>query len=392
MKHSFSQRVLSIQELIFRKLDTLRSRSGSELVDLSRGLPQGLPPREVISELSLRLKYPENHIYTTDKGLKYLREEVAYFYKDRYGVELDPETEVQILIGGKDGLASIAQACVDNGETAIVPDPSFPAFANCVRLAGGTPLMLPLREENDYLPDMNELKAMLTKKPKLMYLNYPHNPTGAICSLDDFNGFLDFTRANNIVLCYDAVYRDLAFKKHPTILEIDGAKDNCVEIGSLSKTFDMVGWRTAYMVGNKEVIAQVRKVKSVFDVGQFVPIQYSAALALKMTSYIDEVAKKYEKKMDETLKLMQGIGLKPYKSEAAFFVWTKLPGGYQSSEVFINDVWEQTKVLLMPGVGFGACGEGYFRISTTADMDKIRDGISKLKTFLSKSDTTVANI
>jgi LL-diaminopimelate aminotransferase len=392
LKHSFSQRVLGIQELIFRKLDALRSLSASDLVDLSRGLPQGLPPREVLSELSLRLKYPENHIYTTEKGLKYLREEVAYFYKDRYDVDLDPETEVQILIGGKDGLASIAQACVDNGESAIVPDPGFPAFANCVRLAGGTPLMISLREENNYMPDMNELKALATKKPKLMYINYPHNPTGAICTVDDFNSFLDFAKEHNIVLCYDAVYRDLAFKKHPTILEIDGAKDNCVEIGSLSKTFDMVGWRTAYMVGNKDIIAHVRKVKSVFDVGQFVPIQYSAALALKMTSYIDEVARKYEKKMEETLKLMQSIGLNPYKSEAAFFVWTKLPEPYKSSETFINDVWEQTKVLLMPGLGFGESGEGYFRISTTADMEKIREGISRLKSFLGKNDTTAANI
>ncbi len=390
MKHSFSQRVLSIQELIFRKLDSLRSQSGPDLVDLSRGLPQGLPPREVLSELSLRLKYPENHIYTTDKGLKYLREEVAYFYKDKYEVELDPETEVQILIGGKDGLASIAQACVDNGESAIVPDPAFPAFANCVRLAGGTPLTLPLKEENGYIPELKDLKELATKKPKLMYVNYPHNPTGATCTLEDFKVFLDFAREHNIVVCYDAVYRDLSFQKHPTMLELKDAKDCCVEIGSLSKTFDMVGWRTAYMVGNKEIIAQVRKVKSVFDVGQFVPIQYSAALALKMTSYVDEVARKYEKKMDETLSLMNGIGLNPYESKAAFFVWTKLPNGYKSSEAFINEVWEQTKLLLMPGVGFGKYGEGYFRISTTAEMEKIREGVSRLKTFLSKNEMSIA--
>ena len=381
---------MSIQELIFRKLDSLRSQSGPDLVDLSRGLPQGLPPREVLSELSLRLKYPENHIYTTDKGLKYLREEVAYFYKDKYEVELDPETEVQILIGGKDGLASIAQACVDNGESAIVPDPAFPAFANCVRLAGGTPLTLPLKEENGYIPELKDLKELATKKPKLMYVNYPHNPTGATCTLEDFKVFLDFAREHNIVVCYDAVYRDLSFQKHPTMLELKDAKDCCVEIGSLSKTFDMVGWRTAYMVGNKEIIAQVRKVKSVFDVGQFVPIQYSAALALKMTSYVDEVARKYEKKMDETLSLMNGIGLNPYESKAAFFVWTKLPNGYKSSEAFINEVWEQTKLLLMPGVGFGKYGEGYFRISTTAEMEKIREGVSRLKTFLSKNEMSIA--
>lgn len=378
-----------MEGLIFRELDRLRALSGSELVDLSRGLPQGMPPREVLSELSLRLKYSENHIYSDDRGIKPLREEVAYYYRDKYGVELDPETEVLILMGGKDGLATIAQACLDNGETAIVPDPSYPVFANCVRLAGARPLMLPLRESNDYIPEKRDLEKLAEEKPKLMYINYPHNPSGAVCRLDDFGDFLDYAKSNRTIICYDAVYRDLSFEKHPTILELKDSKDHCVEIGSLSKTFDMVGWRTAYMVGNRDIISHVRKVKSVLDVGQFVPIQYSAALALKMSSYVEKVASEYRDKMDEAVKLMNSVGLSPYKSKAAFFVWNRLPLSYTSSELFIKHVWEQTKVLLMPGVGFGKHGEGYFRISTTSGMERVREGISRLGGFMTQHESSL---
>jgi len=377
VKTEFSQRVSKIRELIFRKLDSLRN-GDPKLIDLSRGLPQGLPPREVLSELTLRLKYAENHIYTGEKGLKKLREEVAYFYKDRYDVELDPDEEVQITMGGKDGLAAIAQALLDSGDSAIVPDPSFPAYVNCVLLADGEPIMLNLNPETNYVPTMEDLKKCLKPKTKLMYINYPHNPTGTSCSLEDFKRFVDFGREHNVVQCYDAVYRDIAFFKHPTMLQVKGAKDCTVEIGSLSKTFDMVGWRTAYMVGNRDVIANVRKVKSVFDVGQFVPIQYSASLALKMTSYIDEVANNYKVKMQKTLKIMRDKGYQVHPTEAAFFVWTKLPKGFTSSEAYIRKVWEEKKVLLMPGIGFGENGEGYFRISTTSPMEKIEEGLLRL--------------
>ena len=377
MELQFSNRVSSVRELIFRRMDVLRN-GDPDLIDLSRGLPLGLPPREVLYELNLRLKYSENHIYTVEKGLKELRNEVAYFYKDRYDVELDPDTEIQILMGGKDGLAAIAQACVNPGESVIVPDPSFPAYVNCVLLADGVPVMLPLREETKYVPTKQDLQNAMKGKVKLMYMNYPHNPTGAVCSIEDFKMFVDFCESNNIVGCYDAVYRDLAFSKHSTLMQVKGAKTSCVEIGSLSKTFDMVGWRMAYMVGNKDVIAQVRKVKSVFDVGQFVPIQYSAALALKMTSYIEEVAKKYKDKMDKSLAILKEHGYDYFEPGAAFFIWNKLPKGFTSSESYIKKVWEDKKVLLMPGIGFGQQGEGFFRVSTTSPMEKITTALKRL--------------
>ena len=377
MKQRFSQRVTGIKELIFRRLDALRIADPA-LIDLSRGLPQGLPPREVLSELTLRLKYSENHIYTVEKGLSKFREEVAYFYKDKYDVELDPETEVQILMGGKDGLSAIAQACLDPGDDAIVPDPSFPAYENCVLLASANPIMLKLGVSNNFVPSNADFNACLTPRTKLMYINYPHNPSGAGCSIADLERFVGFGKKNDIVLCYDAVYRDLSFAKHPSMMQIKGVKDCGVEIGSLSKTFDMVGWRTAYMVGNKDVIANVRKVKSVSDVGQFVPIQYAGALALRMSSYIDEVAQKYKVKMDKSLKILRQKGYEIFEPCGAFFIWIKLPKGFSSSEAYIRKVWEEKKVLLMPGIGFGKNGEGYFRISTTSPIEKIEEALLRL--------------
>jgi LL-diaminopimelate aminotransferase len=377
LKYEPSKRVSRVRELIFRKLDALRT-GDPKLIDLSRGLPQGLPPREVISELTLRLKYSENHIYTVEKGLRKFREEVAYFYKDRYDVDLDPDTEVQIIMGGKDGLAALAQAYLNPGDHAIVPDPSFPAYVNCVLLAEAEPVMLKLNKETAYVPTDEELNSCIRPNTKFMYINYPHNPTGASCDIKDFERFVSFGRKNNIILCYDAVYRDISFSKHPTLLEVKGSKDCCVEIGSLSKTFDMVGWRMAYMVGNKDVISNVRKVKSVFDVGQFVPIQYSAALALRMSSYIDEVAQKYKVKMEKAQKILRDKGYQTYSSNAAFFIWIKLPDGFTSSEQYMYKVWEDKKVLLMPGIGFGENGEGYFRVSTTSPMELIEEGLNRL--------------
>ncbi|MFH1223182.1 MAG: aminotransferase class I/II-fold pyridoxal phosphate-dependent enzyme [Pseudomonadota bacterium] len=377
MDKVFSQRVLGIRELIFRKLDKLRIPDHN-LIDLSKGLPTGLPPREVLYELNLRLKYAENHVYTTEKGLKELRHEVAYFYKDRYGLTFDPETEVQIIMGCKDGLAAIAQACVDPGDRVIVPDPSFPAYVNCVLLASGVLNMLPLKWENKYIPTASDLEKVLKGKEKLMYINYPHSPTGAICAAEDFQVMVDFCNAHKIVGCYDATYRELSFNSHPTLMNAKGARDWCVEMGSLSKTFDMVGWRMGYLVGNSEIISAVRKVKSAIDVGQFVPIQYAAALALKMLSYVDEVSKRYKERIDAGIKILREKGYDVFEPGGGYFIWVKVPKGFKTSEEYIRHVWETKKVLLMPGVGFGDCGEGYFRVSVTCPIEKITAGLNKL--------------
>jgi len=366
-----------VRQLIFRKLDSLRTND-PDFIDLSRGLPIGLPPREVLYELNLRLKYPENHIYTVEKGLKELRNEIAYFYKDKYDVELDPENEIQVLMGGKDGLAALAQACVDPGDRVIIPDPSFPAYVNCATFAGGIPNMLPLREKTGYVPTRQDLDAVLKGREKIMYINYPHNPTGAVCTLNDLEMMVDFCNTNKIIGCYDAVYNEISFSSHPSLMQVKGAKENCVEIGSLSKTFDMVGWRMAYMVGNSEIIEQVRRVKSVSDVGQFVPIQYSAALALKMTSYVDTVAKRYKDKMEKALKVIRDKGYSVFEPGGAFFMWVKVPSGFKSSEEYIHHIWETKKVLLMPGIGYGDNGEGYFRVSTTPPIEKIIEGLNRL--------------
>ena len=376
MKHSFSNRVSKVEELIFRRLDSYRKKN--DLIDLSKGLPVGMPPREVLYELALRLNHAQNHVYNVEKGLKELRDEVAYFYKDKFDVDLDPETEVQILIGSKEGIAGLALACASPGDRILVPDPSFPAFTNAIHFANAEPVPVPLSSENNYIPTRSQMDSLLNGKEKLMYINYPHSPTGAVCTIDDFRMFSDFAKDNNIVLCYDAAYRELSFKKHPTLLQVEGAKDCCVEIASFSKTFDMCGWRIAYMVGNKDVIAQVRKTKSVFDVGQFVPIQYAACLALKMVSYMDDVASKYREKAEIGYKLLKELGYDVYKPGGGYFLWVKLPKPFISAEQFMEYNWKHNNVLMMPGSGFGMHGEGHFRVSLTNSIEDITKGINAL--------------
>jgi LL-diaminopimelate aminotransferase len=367
MKFNFSEKVLQIKPLMFREFDKLRDKK--DLIDLSKGLPIGVPPSEVIYELSLSLKYPNSHVYNGEKGLRELRESVSNFYKKRFNIEVDPENEIQILMGAKEGIANIVQAFTNPGDRVIVPSPCFPAYFNAVTFAGAEIAYLNLSFEKNYIPTISDLDTLLTGREKLMFVNYPHSPTGATCTLKDFEVMIDFAKENNILLCYDGVYRDICSFKHSSPLEINGAKDCCIELSSLSKTFDMCGWRIAYAIGREDILEGIRKVKSVFDVGQFVPIQHSAAMALKMMDYMDDVAKKYTDKINEIYKIMQNMGFEAFKPTGAFFVWAKIPKEFKSSFEFIKHIYDNYNVLFMPGIGFGENGEGFFSVSATNDME-----------------------
>lgn len=376
MKKEFSIRTQRIEELIFTKLNSYRTKQN--LIDLSRGVPFGSPPRELIYELNMRSKFEENHIYGDMRGLKELRQEISYFYKETYDVDLDPETEVQVLIGSKEGIANLILACVNPGDSVVVPNPAFPVYYNAVRFARGEFTWAYLNEENNYLPNYKDLSSSLTGKEKLMLVNYPHSPTGAVCSLSDFEDMASFAKSNNIMLLHDAVYRELSFKKHPTLLQVQGAKDYSVEIGSLSKTFNMSGWRIAYMVGNREILEKLRSIKTIFDVGQFIPIQYAATLAMKMVSYIESAAEDYENKVQNSVSLLKDYGVELFEPGGSYSIWCKIPPSFKTSADFVHYMWEKHDVLFMPGSGFGINGESYFRISLTKSENEIYAGLKKL--------------
>jgi len=378
---SFSKRIEEIEELIFFKLNSYRNKEN--LIDLSRGVPFGSPPTELIYELNMRSTYEDNHIYNDMRGLKELREEIAYFYEDTYNVKLDPETEVQILIGSKEGLANLMLAVTNPGDSIIIQNPAFPVYFNAVRFARANFTWANLYEKNNYLIDYTELEQSLKGNEKLMIFNYPNSPTGAVCTLKDFEEAYNFCKNNNIILLHDAVYRELSFKKHPTLLEVPEAKELGVEIGSLSKTFNMSGWRIAYMVGNKEILAKLKAIKTIFDVGQFVPIQYAARLAIKMVSYIEQVAKNYSDKVDKVTGYLDAYGIKYFKPKASYSIWCTIPNSFKNSFDFINFMYEAYNVLYMPGSGFGSNGDKNFRISLTRSDEEIFKGIKILENISS---------
>lgn len=382
MKNEFSKRSDLIEPLIFNELNILRKKPN--LIDLSRGVPFGSPPRELIYELNMRSKYDDNHIYTDNRGLKELREEISYYYKENFDVTLDPETEVQVLIGSKEGIANLLLASLNKGDHVVVPNPSFPVYFNGIRFAGGEFTWAMLNWENNFLPDYKDLYKRLSGKEKLMIVNYPHSPTGAVCSLKDLQDTCDFAKENNIMVLYDACYRELAFEKHPTLLQVKGAKDFSVEIGSLSKTFNMTGWRIAYMVGNKEIISKVNSIKTIFDVGQFVPIQYAATLAMKMISFIESAAEEYKVKVDTASVFLEEAGIKYHKPGGAYSIWCKVPEQFKTSFEFINYLWQEHNLLFMPGIGYGSNGENYFRISLTKPDDEINKGLSKFRDIMKR--------
>ena len=269
----FNKNLKNINEFVFAKLNEYRKPG---VIDLSRGLPFNMPHKAIIEELLMQSLKKENHIYTDHKGLKELRVAVSDYYKTNYNIDLNPDTEVQILMGSKEGIYATMQALTNTDDRVLLPNPGFPVYNEIANLLQIDTKQYVLSEKNNFVPTRLELEALTNLKTKLLLIDYPHNPTGVNCTKEDLEMFYNYAREKNLILLFDAVYRELSFTPHPTLLQIDTEKTNSIEIGSMSKIASMSGWRIAYMVGNAKVIEAVRKVKSVIDVGQFVPIQYAA--------------------------------------------------------------------------------------------------------------------
>lgn len=374
MHIEFNKNLKDINELIFTKLNKYRT---SDTIDLSRGLPFDSPKKEILEELLIQSLKKDNHIYTDHRGLKELRIAVSKYYKETYNVSLNPDTEVQILMGAKEGLFSTMSALLNAGDRILLPNPGFPIYNEIASFLQLDKKQYLVSEKNDFVPSKVELEAITNIKTKLLLVDYPHNPTGVNCTKEDLEMFYSYAREHNLTVLFDAVYRELSFTPHPTLLQIDTEKTNSIEIGSMSKIASMSGWRIAYMVGNAKIIEAVRKVKSLIDVGQFVPIQFAAKKALELTPVLKNATKDYEAKAMYVYNELKKAGFWVKKPEGAFFVWARIPEGFKDSWSYIMDLLEKEKVLLIPGSGYGSAGEGYFRISVTQDADTIKKGVAK---------------
>ncbi len=358
---------------LFGEIAKLKAKAlaeGRDLIDFGIGDPDQPTPRDIIDKLYESAQDPATHRYDeTPFGEPFFLQAVAEWYRRRYGVTVDPDGEILLLIGSKEGLAHLAWAYIDPGDIALVPDPAYTVYAINTRMAGGETYNLPLKRENGFLPDLSAVPSDVAKRAKLLFLNYPNNPTGAVATLDFFRQAVAFAREYDILLVNDAAYSEVVYDgyRHPSLLQVEGAKDVAIEFNSLSKMFNMTGWRVGFAAGNRDAIANLNKMKSYIDSKQFAALSRASAYALL---YADNTPtlKLYQKRRDILVEGLQAIGWEVQKPKATFYVWVPTPGGISSIE-FAKQLLERAGILAIPGIGYGEHGEGYVRFSITVSGD-----------------------
>ncbi len=384
-----SKRVENLPPYLFvqisKKIAAKKAR-GEEVISFGIGDPDIPTPRHIIDRLCLAVRDPVNHRYPESEGLPEFRRAVADWYKKRFGVSLDHEKEVVSLIGAKEGIAHIALCLIDPGDVALVPDPGYPVYSIGTMLAGGNSHYLPLKEERNFLPDLDAIPAGVLKKTKLLWLNYPNNPTGAVAGLDFFNKAVQFAKKHNIAICHDAPYTEVAFDGYKpfSFLQADGAMDVGIEFHSLSKSYNMTGWRIGMAVGNAQLVDALRRIKSNMDSGVFQAVQYAAIAAFSGSQkYIEEHNTIYQRRRDRVIETLRKIGIEAIPPKASLYVWAKVPAGYTSVE-FTDDLLEQSGIVVTPGTGYGPNGEGYVRLSLTISDAMLEKGLAKLAQWKNK--------
>lgn len=361
------------------RIKTLRAQ-GVDVIRLDIGSPDLPPPPAIIDALADAARQPGNHGYPSFAGTPALRRAMAAYYIRRFGVELDPETEVLPLIGSKEGIAHLALAWLDAGDVALVPDPGYPVYGMGALIAGAEPYPVPLLEDNEYLPDLDALPDAVVQRARLLWLNYPNNPTGATADLAFFERAVAFARRHDLLLCHDAPYCDVGFDGYqaPSLLQIPGAREVAVEFNSLSKSHNMAGWRIGMAVGNARVLAALLQVKSNVDSGIFQGVQAAAVAALTGDqAWIRERNTIYQARRDLVLEGLRRMGLRAATPQAGLYVWAATPAGVTAA-AFAERLLVHTGVSVTPGSAFGAHGEGYFRISLGTATERLLEAIRRL--------------
>jgi len=364
---------------INQKIAELRAR-GVDIISFAIGDPDLPTPSHIIEYMCQAAQDPANHRYPETTGLPELRQAIAEWYERRFGVTLDSATEILPLIGSKEGIGHMAMCFIEPGDLALVPDPSYPPFTLGTILAGGEPYLMPLKEENEFLPDFKAIPDEVADKAKLMWLNYPNNPTSAIASLDFFEKAVHFAQQHDLAICHDAPYTEVAFDgyKPPSFMQLARAKEIGVEFHSLSKTYHMTGWRIGMVVGNAGIVDALFRVKSNLDSGIPQAIQYGAIEALRGSQdHITESNAIFQRRRDKLLKVLNEIGLKARIPKATFYIWAKIPQVYTSMD-FTKKLLDEAGIAVTPGTGYGKEGEGYIRFSLTISDNRLEQGMSRL--------------
>lgn len=374
---------------LFAELDRLRERAaaqGVDVISLGVGDPDLPTADEVVAVLQHEAPKPEHHRYPSYQGLPSFRRAVAAYYAHRFGVSLDADREVVTCIGSKEGIAHLVWAYIDVGDVALVPDPAYPVYANQTLLAGGRVVSLPLRSENGFLPRFEDVPTDDARRAKMLFLNYPNNPTGAVASLPFFAEALRFARQYDLLVVHDAAYVEMTLEgpAAPSILQIEGAKEQAVEFYSLSKPFNMTGWRLAAMVGSADAVHALAEMKNQTDSGQFSAIQRAGEQMLKGApeTFIATMNATYRRRRDVLVSGLRSFGWQIPAPQATFYVWAPTPPGLPS-KAFAQRVLEESGVVVVPGSGYGEAGEGYVRLCLTVPEDRLRQAVDRMRPVVS---------
>ncbi|HEY9739482.1 MAG TPA: aspartate aminotransferase [Coleofasciculaceae cyanobacterium] len=379
-----AERLSALPAYVFARLDELKARAreqGLDLIDLGMGNPDGSAPAPVIESAIAALQNPKNHGYPPFEGTASFRKAIANWYHRRYDVDLDPDSEALPLLGSKEGLTHLALAYINPGDVVLVPSPAYPAHFRGPMIAGGTVHSLILKPENDWLIDLAAIPDEVAERAKILYFNYPSNPTAATAPREFFEEIVAFARKYEILLVHDLCYAELAFDGYqPTsLLEIPGAKEIGVEFHTLSKTYNMAGWRVGFVVGNRHIIQGLRTLKTNLDYGIFAALQTAAETALQLPDvYVHEVQARYCRRRDFLIQGLAELGWNIPKSKATMYLWVPCTVGMSSTDFALN-VLQQTGVVVTPGNAFGVAGEGYVRISLIAECDRLAEALRRFK-------------
>lgn len=382
-----AERIRNLPPYLFAKIDDMKREAlakGVDLIDLSIGDPDIPTPVHIVEAMKRAVEKPEHHRYPSYAGMLSFREAVALWYEKRFGVRLNPANEVLSLIGSKEGIGHIPLAFINAGDVVLYTSPGYPVYPVGAMFAGGVPYALPITEDNGYYPDLKRIPAEVLAKAKLIFVNYPNNPTAAVADRGFYADLIEFALRHRIIVCHDAAYSEIYYdRERPmSFLEMDGARDVGIEFHSLSKTYNMTGWRIGFAAGNREIVGGLGKVKSNLDSGVFQAVQEAAIIALRTEdSALAVIREEYQRRRDILCEGLRGMGLEVKVPRATFYVWVRVPRRFDSTS-FVAHLLERAGVLITPGNGFGEPGEGYVRLALTVKTERIREGIGRIRETL----------